>query len=311
MSSSDGSADLPKRAWWRTLRRAVAEFREDDLTDRAAALTYYSVLSLFPALIALVAIVGLVGDPMATTRALTDILAGLGPSTATRTFAGPIQGLTSHRGTAGVLLVAGTLAALWTASGYVAGLTRAANAIYGVEEGRPFWKLRPLQLVITLGVVVLLALVSVALVLSGPVARAVGDAVGLGDNAVRVWEIGKWPVLVAIVLTIFAVLYYALPNVRIRFRWITPGSVAALMLWLAASAVFAFYVANFGSYNKTYGTLGGVVTFLVWLWIGNLAVLFGLELNAELERRREQGADREQAFEPRVAAERKQLVDTG
>jgi membrane protein len=237
-------------------------------------------------------------------------VSALGPSTAADTFAGPIQGLTAHRSTAGVLVIVGILTALWTASGYVGALMRAANAVYGVQEGRPFWKLRPLQLLITLGMVVLLALVSLALVVSGPLARAVGDAFGLGDTAVTIWEIAKWPVLVAVILTIFAVLYFASPNVRLpSFRWITPGSATALVIWLAASAVFAFYVANFGSYNKTYGTLGGVVTFLVWLWISNLAVLFGMELNAEVERSRElargeAGAEHELQLEPRVARKR-------
>jgi membrane protein len=307
MPSPEGPEDFPRRTWSATLRRTVSEFRDDNATDWAAALTYYSVLSLFPALIALVAIVGLVGDPAKTTRQLTQVASALGPSTAADAFAGPIQSLTAHRGTAGVLVVVGVAAALWTASGYVGAFMRAANAIYEVDEGRPFWRLRPLQLLMTLGIVVLLALVSLALVVSGPVARALGDALGLGDTAVRVWDIAKWPVLIAVVLTVFAVLYYASPNVRLpSFKWITPGSVVALAVWLAASALFAFYVASFGSYDKTYGTLGGVVSFLVWLWISNLAVLFGMELNAELERSRELAAgdgdaEREIQLEPRVA----------
>ena len=270
------------------LRRTVSEFRDDALTDRAAALTYYAVLSIFPALIALVSIVGLFGDPRATTDALTEIVEDVGPGSAADTFAGPIEQITSNRGAAGVLLVVGVALAIWTASGYVGAFGRTANEIYEVEEGRPFWKLRPLQLAITLLMVVLLALVLVALVVTGPLARAVGDALGVGDTAVTVWDIAKWPVLLVVVVFMFGVLYYLSPNVKLRgLRWITPGTVVALVVWIVASAAFAFYVANFGSYDRVYGTLGGVVTFLVWLWIGNMAVLLGVELNAELERERE------------------------
>jgi membrane protein len=276
------------RGWRGVLRRTVTEFQDDQLTDRAAALTYYAVLSIFPALIALVSIVGLFGDPRATTDSLTEIVESVGPSTAADTFQGPIEQVTSNRGTAGLLLILGIATAIWTASGYVGAFGRAANAIYEVDEGRPFWKLRPLQLAITLAMVLMLALVLVALVLTGPLASAVGDAVGIGDSVVTVWDIAKWPVLIVVVLAMFAVLYYLSPNVKLPgIRWITPGSVLALVLWIVASALFAFYVANFGSYDKTYGTLGGVVSFLVWVWIGNIAVLLGVELNAELERGRQ------------------------
>ena len=291
------------------LRRTVTEFRDDALTDRAAALTYYAVLSLFPALIALVSIVGLFGDPRATTDSLTEIVEQVGPESAAATFQGPIEQVTSNRGTAGVLLVVGIALAIWTAAGYVGAFGRAANAIYEVEEGRSFWKLRPLQLAITLAMVVMLALVLVALVLTGPLASAVGDAVGLGDTAVTIWDIAKWPVLLVVVILMFGVLYYLSPNVQLRGpRWITPGSILALVIWIVASAAFALYVANFGSYDKTYGTLGGVVSFLVWLWIGNIAVLLGVELNAELERERElaagvSGAEETIQLPPRVAAD--------
>jgi membrane protein len=266
----------------------VSEFRDDDLGDRAAALTYYSVLSLFPGLVVLVSIVGLFGDPRATTDAITEIVDELGPSSAADTFAGPIEQITADRGRAGLLLALGLAVALWTASRYVGAFTRAANAIYEVEEGRPFWKLRPRQLAITLAMVILLALVLVALVSTGPVAQAVGSAVGLGDAALTAWNLGKWPALAVAVAAMFAVLYYLTPNVRLPgLRWITPGSILALVLWIAASALFALYVSNFGSYDKTYGTLGGVVSFLVWMWIGNVAMLLGVEMNAELERGRE------------------------
>ena len=279
---------LDRAEWKAALRRTFDGFRSDQVTDLAAGLTYYGVLALFPALIALVSVVGVFGDPESTTRALTDIVSDLGPKTAADTFNGPIESLTSNRGTAGALFVAGLLGALYSASGYVGAFMRASNRIYGVQEGRPFWKLRPLQIAVTLTMVVLVALVVVSVVLSGPVAESVGKALGLTSTAVAVYGLAKWPALVGVVLTMLALLYYVSPNVRLPgFRWITPGSMLAVALWIVASIGFAFYVSNFGSYDKTYGTLGGVVTFLVWVWITNIAVLLGVELNAELERTRE------------------------
>jgi len=298
---------LGRDGWSALLRRTVSGFQSDEVTDLAAALTYYGILALFPALVALVSIVGLFGDPEATTRTLTDIVRDLGPETAADTFSGPIESLTSNRGTAGALFVAGLIGALYSASGYVGAFMRASNRIYGVQEGRPFWKRRPLQIGVTLVMVLLLALVVVALVLSGPVAEAVGNAVGLTGTAVEIYGLAKWPVLVAVVLTMLALLYYVSPNVRLPgFRWITPGSALAVVLWVIASLGFAFYVSNFGSYDKTYGTLGGVITFLVWVWLTNIAVLLGVELNAELERSREieagvEGAEEAIQLPPREA----------
>jgi membrane protein len=287
-SAPDRPRRLGGRALVQALRRTLREFQEDNLTDWAAALTYYSVLAMFPALIALVSIVGLVADPTSVTRSLQQIIRELGPTSASDTFDGPIKSLTAHRSTAGVLFVAGIVGAIYAASGYIGAFIRASNVIYEVEEGRPFWKLRPLQLGVTLVMVLAAALVFVALVLSGPLAGAVGDAVGLSNLAVTIYGLAKWPVLACLVLAMLALLYYAAPNARIAgLRWITPGSVIALLLWVVASAVFALYVANFGNYDKTYGTLGGVVTFLVWLWLTNIAVLLGAELNAELERSRQ------------------------
>ena len=271
--------------WWPTVKRTVSEFREDNMTDWAAALTYYGLLSLFPALIALVSILGLFGDPERTTSSITDIVTAIGPETAADTFQGPIESITSNRGTAGVLFFVGLATALWSASAYVGAFSRAQNVIYETSEGRPFWRLRPLQIAITLGMVLLLAAVLLALVLTGPVVEAVAEPIGVGESAVDVWNLAKWPVLIVVVLLMFAVLYYATPNVKLRgFRFITPGSVFAIVLWAIASALFALYVSQFGSYDKTYGTLGGLVSLLVWMWISNLALLMGAELNAERER---------------------------
>jgi membrane protein len=285
---SESPAELDSGGWKAASRRTFDGFRSDQVTDLAAGLTYYGVLALFPALIALVSIVGLFGDPDATTRTITDIVSDLGPETAADTFNGPIESLTSDRETAGLLFVAGIVGALYSASGYVGAFMRASNRIYGVQEGRPFWKLRPLQIAVTLAMVLLVAVVVVALVLSGPVAESVGRALGLTSTAVAIYGLAKWPVMAGVVLTMLAFLYYVSPNVRLPgFRWVTPGSLLAVAVWILASIGFAFYVSNFGSYDKTYGTLGGVVTFLVWVWITNIAVLLGVELNAELERTRE------------------------
>jgi membrane protein len=277
---------LRPRAWWGVLRRTVSEFRADNLTDWAAALTYYAVLSIFPALVVMVSILGLAGD--SATQFVLDNLDQLGPGPANDVVSGAIREISSSQGTAGVAFILGLAAALWSASGYVGAFSRASNAIYEVEEGRPFWKLRPLQLAISLLLILFVAVSAIAVVLTGPLAEQVGSLFGLGSTAVTIWDIAKWPVIVLVVITMLAVLYYGAPNVRHPgFRWITPGGVLGVFLWLLASAGFALYVANFGSYNKTYGSLAGVIVFLVWLWISNLAVLLGAELNAEVERSRE------------------------
>jgi membrane protein len=301
----DTPADLGKRSWLKTLRNTVTEFKQDELTDSAAALTYYGILSLFPALIALVSIAGLVFDRATITRFLTTVIGQLGPASAVDTFKGPITQVTSSQGAAGIMLVVGIGAALWSASGYVGGFMRASNHIYEVREGRPFYKARPLQILVTLVELVLLALVVIALVLTGPLADAVGKGLGIGSAAVTVWQIAKWPVLLMAVTVMLAILYYSAPNARVKgFKWVSAGSVLAVVVWVIASAGFAFYVGNFGSYNKTYGSLGGVVVFLVWMWISNVAILLGAELNAETERTREMlagepGADAELKLDER------------
>jgi membrane protein len=288
-----------------TLKRTATEFSEDNLTTWAAALTYYSVLALFPALIVLVSILGLVGDPKATTDTITEIVTEIGPESAADTFSGPIEQVTESRGSAGIALLLGSLVALWSASAYVGAFIQASNVIYETREGRPFWKLRPLQILVTLAMILLLAVMALGLALTGPIVDAVADPIGVSDTAVTVWNIGKWPILAGVFILLLAVLYYASPNVKQRgFTWVTPGSAVALVGWIVASVGFAFYVANFGSYNKTYGTLAGVAVLLIWLWITNLAILFGHQLNAERERSAQfaegvPGAERELQLEPR------------
>ena len=265
---------------WTTLKEAGKRFAEDQLTDRAAALTYYGILSLFPGLLVLVALLGLLGHYPETTNALLEIVDKVSPGATVDTFREPIDEVVKAKGGAGALFGVGLVVAIWSASGYVGAFMRALNAIYGVKERRPFWKLRPLQIVLTLGMVLALTLVLVALVITGPLAKAVGDAVGLGDTAVEVWNIAKWPALALVVMVTFALLYHTAPNVRPRkFRLVTWGSAIAVLAWLGASAGFTFYVSNFGSYSTTYGSLGAVIVFLIWLWISNLALLLGAEID--------------------------------
>jgi membrane protein len=298
-----------------TLIRTVREFKEDKLQHWAAALTYYAVLSLFPAMLVMVSLVGLFANPDTVTRFLTDVVGALGPSSAVDTFKGPIESVTSNRGAAGVMAIVGIAAALWSASGYVGAFTEAANSVYEVEEGRPFWKLKPLQLFVTFVCISLVAVTALALVVSGPLATAVGDAIGLGDVAVTAWQWGKWPIMLLLVLVILHVLYFTTPNAKVRKKWVPPGAVLTLVVWIVASIGFAFYVANFGSYNKTYGTMGGVVVFLLWLWITNIAVLLGVEYNAEIERTAEmergvEGADQELKLPERDRPDAKQRART-
>jgi membrane protein len=282
----DSPPDLSGRSWMGVLKRTFKEFKADNLTDWAAALTYYGVLAIFPAIIALVSIIGLVGP--SATQPLLDNLGKLAPGPANDILSGAVKQVASGRSSAGVAFVVGLFLAIWSASGYVGAFSRASNAIYEVGEGRPFWKLRPIQLAVTTVMILLLAACAIAVVVTGPVAQQLGNVVGAGSAAVTAWDIAKWPVIALVVITMFSILYYAAPNVKQPgFKWITVGGVVALVLWLVASALFAIYVASFSSYNKTYGALGGVVAFLVWLWISNIAVLLGAELNAELERGRE------------------------
>jgi membrane protein len=296
---------LRRRAWWGVLKRTVSEFREDNLTDWAAALTYYAILSIFPALIVLVSILGLAG--VSATNAILSNIKDLGPGPAQDIISGAIKEIAASTSTAGVAFVLGLIASLWSASGYVGAFSRAANVIYEMEEGRPFWKLRPIQIGMTLILLVLVAISAIAVVISGPLASEIGKVLGIQGTAVTIFNIAKWPVIVVVLMTMLAILYYGAPNVRHPgFRWITPGGVLAVLLWMLASVGFAFYVSNFSSYNATYGSLAGVIIFLIWLWISNVAVLLGAEMNAEIERGREleSGVPEEKtlAMEPRTAA---------
>ncbi len=284
-AAPDTLGDLPRRSWWTVLRSTGREFMEDELPDRAAALTYYGILAIFPALLVLVSVLGVVGK--AATDAVLDDVGKLAPGAARDILRNAVVQLQDNGGTSTVLMVVGLAAALWSASGYVGAFIRSSNEVYDIREGRPVWKTTPLRVGLTLLLMVLLAASAVIVVFTGPLADRVGRALGVGATALTVWSIAKWPVLLLLVTLMVALLYWAAPNVRDRgFRWISPGSFLAVVLWVAASAGFALYVANFPSFNKTYGTLAGVIVFLVWLWISNLAILLGLEFDAELSRER-------------------------
>ncbi|QFG26699.1 YihY/virulence factor BrkB family protein [Actinomadura sp. WMMB 499] len=278
-----GPTDLPASGWRAAARRTARGFKDDDLTDHAAALTYYAVLSIFPGLLVVVSLVGLAGR--SATDELISELGGMAPGAVRDLLISAIRQLQGAGG-AGIVAVVSLAGAVWSASGYVGAFMRASNAVYDVPEGRPFWKMVPLRVGITVLTLVVLSASAVAVVVSGPLAREVGDMLGLGSAAVTAWQVAKWPVLLVMISLLFSLLYWAAPNVRRRFRWVTPGSVVAVLVWLAASGLFALYVAGFAGYNKTYGSLAGVIVFLVWLWIGNLAILLGAELNSELERGR-------------------------
>jgi membrane protein len=288
-TASDGPehpAEVLRESWWPVLKRTVKEFQKDNLTDWAAALTYYGVLSLFPGLLVLISALGLAGR--STTQRVLDSLTSMAPGPTRDIIHGAIENLRNgQKSTAGILAIVGVVGALWSASGYVGAFMRASNTIYDVPEGRPVWETAPIRLGVTVATGVLVTIAALAVVLTGSLAREVGKWLHIGSAAVTVWDIAKWPVLVFIVSLLLAILYWTGPNARLGgYRWISPGSILAVVLWVVASAGFALYVANFGSYNKTYGSLAAVIVFLVWLWISNTAILLGAEFDAELQRGR-------------------------
>jgi YihY family inner membrane protein len=286
--TDDGVAErptqLPGGSWWAAVKRTFKEFRIDNLSDWAAALTYYSVLSIFPALLVLISLIDLTGQ--STIPALLANLDQVAPGSVNDILRDAITNLQRTQGSAGIVALVGLAAALWSASAYVAAFMRASNAIYDVPEGRPVWKTVPFRLGVTVLVMLLLAVSAFAVVATGGLADRIGRLLGIGKAAVTAWDIAKWPVLLLLVSFMFALLYWASPNAKQGFRWVTPGGILAVVVWVVASVAFALYVANFSSYNKTYGSLAGVIIFLVWLWISNIAILLGAELNAELERSR-------------------------
>jgi membrane protein len=283
----DSPTDVDKPSWKYIARKTLREFTGDQCPDLAAGLTYYAIFSLFPALLALVSLLGIFGQAEKTTSALLEIVQGVAPGQAVEMIREPIQELATSPA-AGFTLVIGLATALWSASGYVTAFGRAMNRIYEIDEGRGFVKLRGTMLGVTLVSLIIVALLAAMLVISGPVAEAVGNVMGLGGVFLTVWNIAKWPVIVALVIVVIAILYYFTPNVRQpKFRWMSLGSLIALLIFVLASVGFGFYVGNFSNYNKTYGAIGGVIVMLLWLWILNMSLLFGAEFDAEMERGRQ------------------------
>jgi membrane protein len=278
-------SELTRRSWLNVAKRTVKEFNNDHLTDWAAALTYYSVLSIFPGVLVLFASFTLLTPT--TRKAVVDNLLSLAPGSVAKPMTDVVAELSKGQHAAGVLALVGLAGALWTASTYVSAFMRASNAIYDVPEGRPLWKTLPIRLGITVVVGTLIAISAISVVLTGSLAEKLGNVVGIGKQTVHIFDYVKWPALVLVMTLVLAILYWAAPNARQGgFRWISPGCVLAVFLWIVASVGFALYVGNFGTYNKTYGTLGGIIAFLVWLWISNIVVLLGAEFDAELERGR-------------------------
>jgi membrane protein len=282
---TDSPTDLSTPSWRAVLRRSLAGIQDDNLTDLAAALTYYGVLAIFPGLLVVVSLLGLLGP--SATRSLKDNVGQVAPQGVFTFVNTIIDNAQKQQAGAGLAAVVGLVLALWSASGYIAAFMRAANTIYGIGEGRPIWKTIPVRVLVTLAVMVLLVISAGIVLVTGQIADQVGRAVGIGNTAVTAWNIAKWPVLLVIVALVLALLYWACPNVKhAGFRWVSPGSALAVVIWLVASAAFAVYIGNFASYNKTYGSVAGVIIFLVWLWISNLAVLLGAEFDAELQHQR-------------------------
>ncbi|MFC7532173.1 YihY/virulence factor BrkB family protein [Actinoplanes sp. GCM10030250] len=281
----DSPTQLKGKGIWAAVKRTFKQFSEDNISDWAAALTYYGVLSIFPAVVVLVSLLGLVGTD--GQKAVTDAVDEIAPNDQLRGLVNTVLGQVQDQGSAGLAAIIGIVVAFWSASGYIAAFMRASNAIYDVPEGRPVWKTLPIRVGVTALVGVMLVASAAIVVFTGDIAQVVGEKIGLGGVAVTTWNIAKWPVLVMLVSLMFAVLYWASPNAKTGgFRWISPGGIFAVILWVAASVAFAIYLGNFANYNKTYGTLGGVIAFLVWLWISNMAIMLGAELDAELERGR-------------------------
>lgn len=277
-----GPTDLPKPSLLAVLKRARAEFRNDHLTTLAAALTYYAVLAVIPGLIVLFTALGLFGKSL-TGRVVAQVNS-VAPGSAGHLVHTLLVQAQGHKSGSGIMAIVGVVIALWSASSYVNAFRQASNVIYGIGEGRPIWKTVPLRLGITTIAVVLLVACGLIVVVSGSIANEVGNAIGAGHTAVLAWNIAKWPVLLILISILLAVLFWASPNAKqAGIRWVSPGGLIATVLWLIFSALFAVYVVEFSSYNKTYGPLAGIVIFLVWLWLSNVAVLLGAEVNAELD----------------------------
>jgi membrane protein len=308
-TTPEAPTDIPMPGWREILKRSLQQFKHDDVTDRAAALTYFGVLAMFPGLLVLVSILGLLGH--SSTQKVLDNVGQLTPGSVKSFLSSVIEQTQGRAGAASIGAIIGLALAIWSASGYIAAFMRATNVIYGVDEGRPIWKTAPIRLAVTVVVMIMLIASAVMVVVTGSVASQVGQAFGIGHPAVLAWDIAKWPVLLVVVSVMFSLLYWACPNVKQPgFRWVSPGGVVAVIIWLIASGAFGAYVSFSGSYNKTYGSLATVIVFLVWLWITNIAILLGAEFNAESEHQRAIQAGLPEDVEPFVQVRDTRKLDS-
>jgi membrane protein len=287
----DSPADLPKPHWKSVLKRTVSEFGTDGGTDLAAALTYYSIMSLAPMLLALSTMLSFIGQGDATQQVVEDLGAELGlQENVISTVTAYLDSMAQSEA-AGILLFVGLAVALWSASNYVNAFSRMMNRVYEIEEGRPMWRLRPWLLALTVVILLLLITIVLSITLSGTVSELILGTVGLSGTANAIWNVAKWPFIVFMLVVIVALLYWATPNIRQpRFRWLSPGAAVAVVVAILAAAGFGIYVANFGNYNRTYGAIGGVIVVLLLIFIINNVLVLGAELDAELERGRELAA---------------------
>lgn len=287
MPDHDSPAQLSRDDWRVILTRTWHEFRINQVYDIAAALTYYAVLATFPAILATLALLGIFGSAEAVTNDVLRVIEELGGSSVIDPLREAIEQLLNASHAASAFIV-GLVGALWATSGFVGAFGRGLNRIYGVEEGRPFWRKRPVMIGISAILLVLATISGFAIVLTGPIAESAARVLGLDEGVVFWWDLGKLPVLAAIAIFVIALLYWAAPNVKRRnLRWFSVGAVAALLSWMIATVVFGSYALGFGSYERTYGVLGGAVAFLLWLWLSNLAMVFGAVLDTEVERARQ------------------------
>ncbi|WP_431797300.1 YihY/virulence factor BrkB family protein [Microbacterium kunmingense] len=279
--------DLRPETWRYLLRRTFVEFIRDDGVDAAGSLTFFGVLAIFPAGLAIMAVIGIVGDSDDVRERLLSLLGQVAPGPVIDTADAVLANVTGSSG-ADVTLILSVAVALWSSSIYVTAFGRCVNRIYGVAEGRPYWKRKLLQLGLTVVLLTAVIVMIAIVMLSGPTLRFIGDLLGIREAALDVWDIVRWPVFAVALVAVIVILFRGTGNVRPpRFRWLALGALFAMLLMGAASIGFGFYAANFARYNETFGTFAGVTVFLIWLFLVNAALLLGVELNAEVERGRE------------------------
>jgi len=269
---------------WRTLR----SFYDDQMTHHAAALTYYALMSLFPAVLLAVSLLGLVGEYPRTYEAILGYLREVAPESVIVPLDSSLRAAFANRGTAATTLVIGVVIALYGTTGVLEASRRALNVVFEIEGGRSFLRRKLLDIASTFVLMVLVLLTLVLMFVGGSFAGDLLGFVGLGSTATDVWNIGRWPAAMAVAMLLFSFVYYVTPDVKQRgFRWVTPGAAVGVLLWVLVSAAFSVYVSRIADVGAIYGTFAGAILLVAWLWLTNVALLFGAELNAEIERDQE------------------------